>query len=154
MLTRTASLLIGAVVAAHLMVGAPPAFAQGDRSAEAVDKAIKDLEEIERELGRVGESAIGGHRDKAINLVREAQRELKLGRQYAAGRGSMREGGVDINNSTWAQLQVLPGINEEAAKKIAAGAPYAKKEDLVRRKVLTQDQYDKIKDRIVATPKK
>ena len=151
---RTIVLILGVAVATYLGANAIPTLAQDQKSDEAIHKAIKELQELELRIGRIGDDVIGRHRDKTVDLVREAQRELRLGLQYASARGSMREGELDINNVTWGQLRALPGINDETAKKIVAGAPYARKQDLVSRKVLTQDQYDKIKDKIVATPKK
>jgi DNA uptake protein ComE-like DNA-binding protein len=151
---KTIALIVGFAVATYFGAGALPAFAQDQKSEEAIHKAMKDLQELELRISRLGDDLIGRHRDKTVDLVREAQRELRLGLQYAASRGAMREGELDINSATWGQLRALPGINDETAKKIAGGAPYAKKQDLVSRKVLTQDQYDKIKDKIVATSKK
>jgi competence protein ComEA len=45
---------------------------------------------------------------------------------------------------------VLPGIGDAYSKKIIAGRPYAKKDQLISKKVLPQATYDKIKDKIVA----
>ena len=57
---------------------------------------------------------------------------------------------LDINTATTDQLDALPGIGEKYAQRIIDGRPYAKKTDLVRRKVIPQATYDKIADKIIA----
>jgi len=57
---------------------------------------------------------------------------------------------MDLNSATPAQLHTLPGIGPAYAQKIIAGRPYARKDELVSKKVLPQAKYDKIKDLIIA----
>jgi hypothetical protein len=57
---------------------------------------------------------------------------------------------LDINTASEDELR-LPGIGEAYSKKIIQNRPRARK-NLVKKKVVPQATYDKIEDRIIATP--
>jgi competence protein ComEA len=64
-----------------------------------------------------------------------------------------KAGLVDINTATVAELKALPGVTDADSTKIIQGRPYADKNQLVSRHVVSEATFDKIKDQVVAKPK-
>jgi competence protein ComEA len=57
---------------------------------------------------------------------------------------------IDINTATEAQLKATLGVGDQDAKKIIAGRPYTKKEQLKTKNIIPADSYAKIKKLIDA----
>jgi competence protein ComEA len=61
---------------------------------------------------------------------------------------------IDINSADEKTLMTLKGIGDVTAGKIVKGRPYSGKDDLVKKKILTEKVYADIKDQIIAKQKK
>jgi DNA uptake protein ComE-like DNA-binding protein len=68
----------------------------------------------------------------------------------AAGKGAV----IDINSASKEDLAALPGSNPDLAQNIISGRPYAKKTDLLRKKVIPKQAYDKMQGQIIAKQNK
>ena len=55
---------------------------------------------------------------------------------------------LDINTASADELKAINGISEAQARKIIEGRPYKRRSELVSKKILTQETYDKIKGQI------
>jgi len=57
---------------------------------------------------------------------------------------------LDLNTATKAQLTTLTGVGDATAQRIIKNRPFAKKDQLKSMQILTEQEYDRIKDRIIA----
>jgi DNA uptake protein ComE-like DNA-binding protein len=63
--------------------------------------------------------------------------------------GLARKGPANINSASSRDLQKLPGITPEQAEAIIAGRPYNDSSQLVRKHILSQAEYSRIRNQIV-----
>lgn len=67
-----------------------------------------------------------------------------------AARSAPQADPLDINTATAEQLKTLPGIGDVHSERIIKGRPYARKDELVQKKILSRGRYEQIKYKIVA----
>lgn len=68
---------------------------------------------------------------------------------YAADKEEL----IDINSATTDQLKTLKGVGGAIAEKIIKERPYAKKDELVQKKIMHRAAYEQIKYKIIAKQK-
>jgi DNA uptake protein ComE-like DNA-binding protein len=86
-------------------------------------------------------------RHDAAKATSEAAKDAKAVVQGVED-GLKTKGGLNINKATPDQLETLPGITPAQARRIAAGQPYASSDELVKRHLVSQAEYDRIADKI------
>ena len=91
--------------------------------------------------------------DEVRERTAQATSEIKKDAKAVADgvkEGWSRNQPLDINKASKDQLQSLPGMSAEGAERIIDGRPYSSATELVRRKIVSQQEYDKIKDQVTA----
>jgi len=62
--------------------------------------------------------------------------------------GWSRDNPLDLNTATKDQLMSLPGVTAAEADRVIAGRPYGDPGELVTRRIMAKNEYDKIADRV------
>ncbi len=83
----------------------------------------------------------------ATETVRRDAKAMAEGVKEGMGRGKT----VNINKASREDLLTLPGLTEHEADRIIAARPYDNADDLVRRRVIPETEYDKIRDQVIAS---
>jgi DNA uptake protein ComE-like DNA-binding protein len=102
---------------------------------------------------------VGCTKDQSPQEIREktAQATAELKQNAKAVAQGVREGWsrdkpLDLNKATRDQVAYLPGVSRTQADQIVAGRPYHDPHQLVTRRILTESEFAKISDRVVAKP--
>jgi len=142
-ITAAVFVVVLAAGCGYFQLGGSDAAAQkarDEKTREEVAKATENAKPALQEAGRkVGEVA-----KTAAEDARAAAEGVKEGWD----RGS--HPAVNLNSASQSDLTALPGITPRDARRIIANRPYADKHDLVSKSVLTENQYQNIRDSVAA----
>lgn len=58
---------------------------------------------------------------------------------------------VDINKASIDDLKKVPGLDESLAKKVVGGRPFKSVDELLSKKILSKDVFDKVKPLLMAS---
>jgi DNA uptake protein ComE-like DNA-binding protein len=88
-------------------------------------------------------------REQTARATSTAARDAKAVAQGVV-QGIKRQRTININRASAADLKGLPGIDNDAAGRIIDHRPYSDSEDLVKRRVISRAEYNRIAGKIEA----
>jgi hypothetical protein len=88
-------------------------------------------------------------RQDAEKATSTTVRDVKAAAKGVAD-GLKQKGPVNINKASSDDLQTLPGIDAARAQRIIDGRPYDTSGDLVKKHLISRDEYNRIADKVVA----
>lgn len=110
------------------------------KSADATRDAQKGAKQLAADAKVAAANAVNG-----VNAVAQGVKDgVKSNKSGASGDL------VDINSASTVTIALLPGISISKAHDIVKGRPYRSPRALVYRGLLTQEQYDRIADKVTA----
>jgi len=93
--------------------------------------------------------------DEVKERAAQATSDIKRDAQALAQgvkEGWNRDKPLDLNHASKDQLLSLPGMSSEAADRVIADRPYSSARELVSRRVISEQEYAKIRDQVTAKP--
>lgn len=98
-----------------------------------------------------------GHDNPDEIRQRTAEATATMRRDAKAVAEGVKEGmghdgkAININKASREDLLTLPGVTEREADRIIAERPFEDAHDLVKRRVMSEAEYAKIRDRVIAS---
>jgi len=116
---------------------------QRRRDEKTREEAAKATERIKPELKEAGKELGQAARDAAED-ARAAAQGVKEGwnRDHSHP--------LDLNTATEGDLESLPGITKTDAERIIRNRPYRSKNELVNKRIISEESYDRIRDNVTA----
>lgn len=101
------------------------------------------------EAAKGAASATAEGTEKAASATAKGTKKAaKKTKETVTGETSSKK--IDLNSATKDELATLPGVGDATAQKIIDGRPYRAKNELVSKNVVSQSEYDQIKDQVIA----
>jgi DNA uptake protein ComE-like DNA-binding protein len=114
------------------------------------DRQIRDQAERATEQARAqAQKAADEARVAAANATREAN-DVAQGVRDGIHNGHPGPGAINVNAASRADLESLPGVTPATADRIAENRPYGTPYDLVRKRVISQNEFNRISGSVVA----
>lgn len=111
---------------------------QDEKTREKVAQATEKAKEASKQLADKADQAAKDLAHKA-EVVKEG---VKQGWHQDTSRA------VNVNSASQEELQSLPGISQEDAQKIIQGRPYTGTNDLLRKGIISKDEFQAIQSQI------
>ncbi|MBX6361212.1 MAG: helix-hairpin-helix domain-containing protein [Acidobacterium ailaaui] len=109
-------------------------------------------EQLQQQAAKTTEQVKAGAKQAAEDAkVAAANAERKINDVAQGVKEGWKSGSlarVNINTASQQTLETLPGIRRSRAARIIQGRPYADRQDLVSKGILTQQQLDRISEKI------
>lgn len=101
------------------------------------------------------ETITPGTKDAVKTATGNATTTVKRSKFAASEKGKKKSAKVklvELNSATKSELKTVPAIDDASADKIIAGRPYLSKANLVTRKILPGEVYERIRKQIMVKP--
>jgi len=104
-------------------------------------KAAQEAKQIAKDAADKARIAAANAEQKVNAIAAGIQKGLQNGKTAHM---------VDINSASKEQLSMLPGISPVRAQRIIDNRPYRSPQDLVRKELISQGEYNRISKNLVA----
>ena len=111
-----------------------------EKTRQEVARATENAKPMIQEAGK----KLGAAARSASETAKAAAQGVKEG--WARGKNAP----VDLNSASATDLTALPGISPKDARKIIAGRPYKNAHEIVSAGIVTEEEYSRIADAVVA----
>lgn len=117
-------------------------------------QAAEDAAQVHHDVKQAGREA-----RQALSAAGRETRDIVAGARQGWREGAIRDGPlvgasgrerVDINRASAAELERLPGLDRETARRIVKGRPYRTAADLERQGLVTRAEYSRIGSQLTA----
>ncbi len=111
----------------------------------------QDTEKTKQQTAQATQQIKEGSKVAAVELkkdLKEAAQQTKAAAEGVKEGLQSSDPPVNVNKATKAQLQTLPGVDEETADRIVANRPYHTVDEVGTRGAVSPDEFNSIKGKI------